>query len=165
MGLGFPEEFAEGPTIGLPNAVIKFNVVSFFGILNAAVFKPPVTVLDKLPSFIFNTIVNEPGQNFSIIFSTSLLNDGTNLFTISNDDTVTIKGLSDGLPLAKYIFFAATSFKPSPPNPYTVSVGNATKPPSFIHCPALFKASSSIEFIFINSVSMPIPPCQYLHNP
>ena len=70
-----------------------------------------------------------------------------------------------GLPLAKYIFFAATSFKPSPPNPYTVSVGKATKPPSFIHCPALFKASSSIEFIFINSVSMPIPPCQYLHNP
>ena len=52
-----------------------------------------------------------------------------------------IKGLSDGLPLAKYIFFAATSFKPSPPNPYTVSVGKATKPPSFIHCPALFKVS------------------------
>ena len=40
-----------------------------------------------------------------------------------------ISGLSDGLPLAAYIFFEAIGLVASPPNPYTVSVGNATSPP------------------------------------
>ena len=43
-----------------------------------------------------------------------------------------MSGLSTGLPLAKKIFLTAEGFSALAPKPYTVSVGNATKPPSKI---------------------------------
>ena len=57
----------------------------------------------------------------------------------------TIKGLSEGLPLAAYIFRADAGFNASPPKPYTVSVGKATRPPPRNISPASRRVCSSVS--------------------
>jgi hypothetical protein len=63
---------------------------------------------------------------------------------VSGDAICTIKGLSDGLFLAEYIFVAAASSVASPPRPYTVSVGNTTRPPFRIR-PAASSSPSTVS--------------------
>lgn len=48
--LAFPKNLLKAYN-RIPNAVIKFNVVSFWHSKRSS-FKPPVTVLDKLPSYL-----------------------------------------------------------------------------------------------------------------
>ena len=105
-------------------------------------------------SAFLSIIVRGPGQNFSA--SASALSD--TFVVIVNKSLISaiciISGLSDGLPFASYIFIDDSLLSPSPPSPYTVSVGKATSPPFLIISPALVIASLEISSIFssINSV-------------
>ena len=89
-------------------------------------------------------MVNGPGQKASAKRSTVSGISSTIGFNASIEHICTINGLSDGLPFAAYIFLEDSLFRASPPNPYTVSVGNATKPPFLIMVPASCKTASSI---------------------
>lgn len=75
-----------------------------------------------------NLSINFCSMSFSIIHISSICF----LF-----DICTIKGLSAGLPFARYIFFTASILKAFAPIPYTVSVGNTIIPLLLIisvHC-------------------------------
>ncbi len=57
----------------------------------------------------------------------------------------TMRGLSLGRPLAVKIDLTAVDDKAFAPNPYTVSVGNATNSPDFIELAAAFNDAWVIE--------------------
>lgn len=78
------------------------------------------------------------------------------IYTASISAIWTISGLSDGLPFAAYIFADAASSSASAPRPYTVSVGNATRPPALNISPAfsyIFSSSLGLHVISATIVS------------
>jgi hypothetical protein len=82
--------------------------------------------------FLRTTSVSGPGQNLSAnarVWSetSSAISSNWLLSAICK-----IKGLSPGRFFAAYTFATASALKASAPKPYTVSVGNATKPPDLI---------------------------------
>lgn len=79
----------------------------------------------------------------------------------------TISGLSDGRPLAAYIFIEASGSRAFPPSPYTVSVGNATRPPCLRILPALSisRRSGCAASRCNNSVSKKSPPVVRFSRP
>ena len=117
VGLGFPEVFAEGPTIGTPALAISSSVTLLSGILNAAVSNPPVTVFERTPGCNFRISVNEPGQNAVINFITLSESGCAYFLTVSRLATCTINGLSLGRPFAAYTRLTASSLVASAPNP------------------------------------------------
>ena len=117
--------------------------MSLLGILIPIVSKLALVTLGII-FFFFIIIVIGPGQNLSIIFFATFGTSSTKSL-ISLLATWTIKGLSWGLPFAINIFWTPFSSKALAPNPYTVSVGNATIPPDFI--------TSAASFMYIKSFS------------
>ena len=119
---------ALGAAIGTPAARISSNAAGWDGILTATVSKPPVVPYGTHSAF-GKIMVKGPGQNRSASSSAA---SGISL-TIPPRSAISaiwrIRGLSEGRPLASYIFFDACASRPFAPRPYTVSVGNATNPP------------------------------------
>ena len=120
-------------------------------------------------SLFLKIMVRGPGQNFSAIF---LAFSGISL-TIRSRLSISaiwmISGLSEGLPFAAYIFSEDSAFSPSPPSPYTVSVGNATRPPFFRISPACLITDSSgcslsTANIMVFTFSLFFLSVLYIHN-
>ena len=101
-------------------------------------------------SLFLSTIVRGPGQNSSARIRAVFGISFTILFISSNSLICRIRGLSEGLPFASYIFGTAFSSRPLAPRPYTVSVGKATRPPFFM-IPAAFFIPSFMSYSSLRS--------------
>ena len=152
VGDGLPDVLALGAAINPPPSLIIAAAILLLGIRTATVSSPPV-VSSGIRSDLLRIIVSGPGQKaFASLIAASGTSDAT-LYRSSTCQICTIRGLSDGLPLAAYIFFEESGFLPSPPSPYTVSVGKATRPPSRRICPAFFNASFAFSSILFSSIT------------
>ena len=126
------------------------------GMRTATVSSPPVVPYGTA-SLLGNIMVSGPGQNASISFPAASGISATRGFKSEKSAICAISGLSEGLPFAAYIFFAASSSRALAPSPYTVSVGNATRPPSRKISAALSSFPASIlcvSSIIIRSVTI-----------
>ena len=128
VGLGRPDALALGAATYTPDCRISSCAIGWDGIRTATVSKPPV-VSSGTSGCLSKISVIGPGQNVRArVIAFSLICEATR-GRLSISAICTISGLSDGLPLAPYIFLEESGFSASPPRPYTVSVGNATSPP------------------------------------
>ena len=146
---------ALGAAIYTPELLISSAATLWLGILIATVPSPPVIDSGTMSDF-FNIIVRGPGQNLSASLTASSGTSLASLYTASISAIWTISGLSDGLPFAAYIFADAASSSASAPRPYTVSVGNATRPPALNISPAfsyIFSSSLGLHVISATIVS------------
>ena len=150
VGLGRPEVLALGAATGVPASSISLLATGSDGIRTATVSSPPVVPFGTLPLF-GKISVSGPGQNASISFFPASGISRTRGSMSSFFAMWAMRGLSDGRPFAAYILRAASSFSASAPRPYTVSVGNATRPPFFRMAAASISSSSVVftTFVFI----------------
>ena len=152
VGLGLPEVLALGAATYPPAARINSCAIRSLGKRTATLSNPPVVSFGTISAF-GRIMVNGPGQYFS---ARILAFSGTSVTILSRSRISAIcmiNGLSDGLPLAAYIFIDAFGSSAFPPRPYTVSVGNATRPPFFRISPPLAIASISICSAVITAIS------------
>ncbi len=143
VGLGLPDVLALGAAIRQPLSSISASATGCPGIRTATVLSPPVVSRGTL-SLPGTITVSGPGQNTSASLPARAASPDATAHRSSNREMCTISGLSEGRPLAAYIFDAAEAFRASAPRPYTVSVGNATSSPARIRAAASFITALSI---------------------
>ena len=120
--------------MGTPASFISARAVLLPGSLTATVSRPAVTSSGTI-ELLLNIMVSGPGQKASArvcaLSGTWLQSRLSSLFLA----ICSISGLSAGLPLARNMPNTASLSSPFAPRPYTVSVGNTTRPPSLIILP------------------------------
>ena len=116
VGLGLPDVLALGAAIGVPLAVIRACAILSSGNLIATVSRPPLVSFGTISLFL-NIIVKGPGQKWSASLTAVSGISVTNLLSWERSEMCSISGLSEGLPLAEYIFIDAEGLRPSPPKP------------------------------------------------
>src|SRR5262249_37172304 len=104
-------------------------VIWWLGQRTPTVGPPAVTASGTLGDF-GRTIVSGPGQNARASSEASAVQKETTDPAIASPLTWTMSGLVAGGPLGSNTLRTAAGFRASAPSPYTVSVGNATKPPA-----------------------------------
>ena len=149
LGLFSPEGFADGAASGTPHC-FKSSIV--FGCCGqrSPMVSPPARTISGIPFFAFKTIVSGPGQKTSDRKYAAFGTSTQSLSIISEPLTIRLRGLLSGLPFALKTRFTAASSRPLAARPYTVSVGTATSPPSFI-ISAAAEISSQIILVCIKA--------------
>ena len=156
VGDGRPDRLALGAAIYTPESFMSLMATGCDGILMATVSSPPVVVCGTT-SFLLSMMVSGPGQNASMSFFVSSLTVSASSYTLDVSAIWTMSGLSDGRPFAAYIRCDASGFSAFPPRPYTVSVGNATRPPllSISASCSYMRSSSTPAFAIIVFITLP----------
>jgi hypothetical protein len=125
---------ALGAAIKQSHSVMSCRATPSFGIRTPTKFLPAVISLGTR-SEARKTKVKGPGQHSVAMIRMASISRGVN-FIIFNICAILekciITGFVIGRPFQANICLTAVGFRASAPNPYTVSVGNATNPPDRI---------------------------------
>ena len=116
VGLGLPERLADGAARGTPASRMTARATGSEGIRTATVSSPPEVVSGTRADF-SRMMVRGPGQNRS---ASPLASGGTS-FTRGGHSSIpwmwTMRGLSEGRPLAAYILPVAAGSRALPARP------------------------------------------------
>jgi len=107
---------ALGAATGTPDSRMSVMATESLGMRTATVSSPPVVPYGTASLF-GNIMVSGPGQNASISFFAVSGISATRGFKSEKSAMCAISGLSEGLPLAAYIFLEESGFSASPPRP------------------------------------------------